>query len=76
MWWVLEKKQMSNRYIDVIKDTYGEATISRLSTLREATKPFLIIVSLHLGSALSSHLFALVTELDISRMKSMVHAIF
>jgi len=46
MWWVLEKKQVSNINIDVIKDMYDGA-ITRARTIGGETKLFSLTIGLH-----------------------------
>jgi len=61
IWWVLNKKGVTSRYIDVIKDMYdGAMTIVR-TTVGESNE-FPIIVGLHQGSDLSPYLFALIMD--------------
>ena len=59
IWWALEKKGVTKRYIEMIQDMYsGAMTIAR--TVVGKTNSFPISVGLHQGSALSPYLFALV----------------
>ena len=61
IWWALEKKGVTKRYIEMIQDMYSRAmTIVR--TVVGETNDFSITVGLHKGSALSSYLFALVMD--------------
>ena len=61
IWWVLEKKRVTKRYIELVKDTYDRAIIIVKTTIGE-TSEFPITVGLHQGSALSPYLFALVMD--------------
>ncbi|KAI0499955.1 hypothetical protein KFK09_018163 [Dendrobium nobile] len=58
---VLEKKGVNDAYIQIIKDMYVGA-FTCVQTQGGLTKYFPISVGLHLGSALSPHLFALVMD--------------
>ncbi len=61
LWRVLEKKRISIRYIQVLKDMCeGATTIVR--TIGGDTRDFPISVRLHQGSAVSSYLFILVLD--------------
>lgn len=61
MWWVLETKRVSQKYIKLIKDMYGKA-ITSVRTSEGITSKFPITIGLYIGSTLSSYLFALVTD--------------
>ena len=58
IWWVLEKKRVTKRYIELVKDMYDRVITIVKTTIGE-TSEFLITVGLHQGSALSPNLFAL-----------------
>ena len=58
IWWVLEKKGVTKRYIELVKDMYDRA-ITIVKTMIRETSEFSITVGLHQGSALSLYLFAL-----------------
>ena len=55
IWWVLGKKEVTKRYIELVKDMYDRA-ITIVKTTIEETSEFLITVGLHQGSALV-HIF-------------------
>ena len=61
IWWVLEKKGVTKRYIELVKDMYDRAITIVKTTIGE-TSEFPITVGLHQGSALSPYLFALVMD--------------
>ena len=61
IWWVLEKKGVTKRYIELIKDMYDRA-ITIVKTMIGETSEFLITIGLHQGSTLSPYLFALVMD--------------
>ena len=61
IWWVLDKKGVPSRYIDIVKDMYNGAIASVRTTGGEINE-FAIIVGLHQGSTLSPYLFALVMD--------------
>ena len=61
IWWALEKKCVTKRYIEMIQDMYDGA-MTTVRTVVGETNDFPITVSLHQGSALSSYLFALVMD--------------
>ena len=61
IWWVLDKKGVPSRYIDIVKDMYDGAIASVRTTGRE-TNEFVITVGLHQGSTLSPYLFVLVMD--------------
>lgn len=60
--WVLEKKGVSSRYINTVKDMYY-GRITSVSTTGGETGKFLIKVGLHQGSALSLSLALAMYEL-------------
>ena len=55
IWWVLEKKGVTKRCIELVKDMYDRAITIIKTTIGE-TSEFLIIVGLHQGSTLSPYL--------------------
>jgi len=61
IWWVLDKKRVPSKYIDIVKDMYDEAIAIVRTTGRE-TSEFSITVELHQGLALSPYLFSLVMD--------------
>ena len=61
LWWVLVKKGIPLKYIDLIKDMYGEAK-TNVKTCGGLTEDFPITIGLHQGSALSPFLFAAVLD--------------
>ncbi|KAF5939493.1 hypothetical protein HYC85_023752 [Camellia sinensis] len=61
IWWVLEKKQVTKCYIDVIRDMYGRMVTTIRSPAGERNE-FPITVGLHQGSTLCPYLFALVID--------------
>ncbi len=58
---VLDKKKVTLRYIDVIKDMYNGAVTTVRTPTGEGSE-FPITVGLHQGSALSPYLFALIMD--------------
>ena len=61
IWGVLDKKGVTLRYIDVIKDMYnGVVTMVRTPTGEGSEFP--VTIGLHQGSALSPYLFALIMD--------------
>ena len=61
IWWILEKKGVTKRYIELIKDMYDRAITIVKTTIGE-TSEFPITIDLHQRSALSPYLFALVMD--------------
>ena len=61
IWWVLNKRNVSRGYFEIIKDMYERALTSLRTTYGE-TGEFLVTIGLHQGSALSPHLFALIMD--------------
>ena len=61
IWWALEKKGVTKRYIETIQDMYSGA-MTTVRTVVGETNSFPITVGLHQGSALSPYLFALVMD--------------
>ena len=52
IWWVLDKKGVPSRYIDIVKDMYDGA-IASVRTTGGETNEFAITIGLHQGSTLS-----------------------
>ena len=61
IWWVLDKKGVPSRYIDIVNDMYDGA-IASVRTTGGETNEFAITVGLHQGSTLSPYLFVLVMD--------------
>ncbi|MES6771991.1 reverse transcriptase family protein, partial [Cutibacterium acnes] len=61
IWWVLDKKGVPSRCIDIVKDMYDGA-IASVRTTGGETNEFVITVGLHQGSTLSPYLFVLVMD--------------
>ena len=61
IWWALEKKGVTKRYIETIQDMYSGA-MTTVRTVVGETNDFTITVGLHKGSALSPYIFALVID--------------
>ncbi|KAJ7942760.1 Retrovirus-related Pol polyprotein LINE-1 [Quillaja saponaria] len=61
LWWVLEKKKVPTKYVEVIKDMY-EGVLTRVRTIDGMTGEFPITIGVHQGSSLSPYLFALVMD--------------
>jgi len=61
IWSMLEKKGVTKRYIEVIKDMY-EGVVTSIRSPSGETSQFPITVGLHQGSALSPYLFALIMD--------------
>ena len=59
IWWALEKKCITKRYIEMIQDMSSGAMTTVRTTVGE-TNDFPINVDLHQGSVLSLYIFALV----------------
>ena len=61
LWWVLEKKKVPTKYVNLIKDMYeGATTCVKVSD--GTSNKFPITIGLHQGSALSPYLFTLVMD--------------
>ena len=71
LWWVLEKKMVSSKYIDIIKDMYDNSVTS-IRTIEGETVKFPITIGVHQGSSLSPYLFALVID-EYRRQYSLVY---
>ena len=61
IWEVLEKKSVSGRYIEVIKDMYKDARTS-VKVVNGISESFEVRIGVHQGSALSPYLFILVLD--------------
>ena len=61
LWWVLVKKGVSLRYIDLIKDMYEGAT-TNFRTSGGLSDSFPITIGFHQDSGLSPFLFAIVMD--------------
>ena len=61
LWWVLEKKGIHVKYINIIKDMY-EGVRTSVRTASGEMEEFPFTVSVHQGSALSPYLFTLVMD--------------
>ncbi|KAJ7949585.1 Retrovirus-related Pol polyprotein LINE-1 [Quillaja saponaria] len=61
LWWVLEKKMVPTKYVEVIKDMY-EGVMTRVQTVDDMTGEFPITIGVHQGSSLSPYLFSLVID--------------
>jgi hypothetical protein len=61
MWWALDKHKVPTKYVTLIKDMYDKVVTS-VRTTDGDTNVFPINIGLHLGSALSPYLFALVID--------------
>jgi hypothetical protein len=61
MWWALQKRKVSSKYITLIKDMYDNVVTS-VQTSDGDTNDLPINIGLHQGSALSPNLFALVMD--------------
>ena len=61
LWWVLTKKLVPVKYINIIKDMY-EGAITNVKTNDGLSSSFPITIGLHQGSALSPLLFAIVMD--------------
>jgi hypothetical protein len=61
LWWVLEKKKVPIKYIEVIKNMYEGAT-TRVKVGEDNSEEFSITIWLHQGSILSPYLFVLVMD--------------
>lgn len=57
VWWVLDKKGIPSRYIDLVKDMYDGVIIS-VRTIGGETREFAITIGLHQGSMLSTYLLS------------------
>ena len=61
LWWILEKKKVSLKYVEAIKDMYDGVTTC-VKACDGTSSYFPITVGLHQGSALSPYLFALIMD--------------
>ena len=61
LWWVLEKRGVHVRYINVIKDMY-DGVVTSVRTTGGYMTEFPIRIGLHQGSALSCYLFTIMMD--------------
>ena len=61
IWWALMRKEISLRYVDLIKDMY-EGAVTNVRTCGGLSDSFPITIGVHQGSSLSHFLFALVMD--------------
>ena len=61
IWKALEAKRVSRLYIELVKDMYANA-VTCVKTMMGKIEDFSVKVGLHLGSALSPYLFALMID--------------
>jgi len=61
LWWILMKKGVPIKYIDIIKDMY-DGVVANVRTCGGITSDFSITIGLHQGSALSSFLFVIMMD--------------
>ena len=61
IWWALEKKGITKRYIEMIQDMYSGA-MTTVRTVVGETNDFPLTVGLHQGFALSPYPFALIMD--------------
>ncbi|XP_026378857.1 uncharacterized protein LOC113273333 [Papaver somniferum] len=61
LWWMLKKKRVLPKYINLIKDMY-EGDVTGVWTCDGVSSDFLIKIGQHQGSTLSPYLFALVMD--------------
>ena len=61
LWWILMKKRVPIKYIDIIKDMY-DGVVANVRTCGGITSDFSITIGLHQGSALSPFLFVIVMD--------------
>lgn len=61
LWWVLNNKKVLTKYVQLIKNMYERIT-TRVKVGENNLKEFLITISLHQGSALSSYLFVFIMD--------------
>lgn len=68
VWLILDKRNISRHYIDIIKDIYEEAVMSMRTTCKE-TGELLVAIGMHKGSTISPYLFALIKDEIIVRIQ-------
>jgi Reverse transcriptase (RNA-dependent DNA polymerase) len=61
MWWTLEKKKNSTKYVALIKDMYTNVMTSVIACNGESNA-FSVKIGLHQGSSLCSYIFTLVMD--------------
>jgi Reverse transcriptase (RNA-dependent DNA polymerase) len=61
MWWTLEKKKVSTKYVVFIKDIYTNIVTS-VKSCDDKSNVFSIKIGLHQGSAMSLYIFTLVMD--------------
>ena len=61
LWWILMKKGVLIKYIDIIRDMY-DGVVANVRTYRGITSDFSITIGLHQRSALSPFLFVIVMD--------------
>jgi Reverse transcriptase (RNA-dependent DNA polymerase) len=61
IWWAFEKKQVSTKYVILIKDMYTNV-VTCVRACDGESDIFLIKIGLHQGSVLSSYIFTLVMD--------------
>ena len=68
LWWILIKKRVPIKYIDIIKDIY-DRVVANVRTCKGITNDFFIKIGLHQGSALSTFLFDIVMN-ELTRIQN------
>ena len=61
LWWVLKKKAVPLKYVNIIRDMY-ERVVINVRTCGGLTDEFPITIGVHQGSTLSPFLFAIVID--------------
>jgi len=61
LWWILMKKRVPIKYIDIIRDMY-DGVVTNIRTCRGITSDFFITIGLHQKSTLSPFLFAILMD--------------
>ena len=67
IWWILRKKRVSEAYVKIIQDMYGDCE-TQITTREGNTEYFNVKVGLHQGTAISPLLFIIIMDVLASEI--------